>query len=216
MFIQNYFIRNIQIYFHATFQTTTNCQSAPTSFWSIDVLRVILWFKLVISISNNGLLKSCTRFFIERSEIRKQQHDFKSVHFECRMVLFYIIWEKSRLFFHTYDVEKDQTRVQFPIRPKKRKGRKPAARANENGPLHVAVEPITWTDLHLLGRIGNCTLVSVAINKNDPNLYYEILLTLQLPIIIQKQSYYLYLFNFLHFSSILIGILLNKTPVLNI
>ena len=51
----------------------------------------------VISISRNGLLKSCARFVIERSEIRKKQHDFKSVHFECRMVLFYMIWEKSRL-----------------------------------------------------------------------------------------------------------------------
>ena len=53
--------------------------------------------KIVISISRNGLLKSCARFVIERSEIRKKQHDFKSVHFECRMVLFYMIWEKSRL-----------------------------------------------------------------------------------------------------------------------
>ena len=52
---------------------------------------------LVISISRNGLLKSCARFVIERSEIRKKEHDFKSVHFECRMVLFYMIWEKSRL-----------------------------------------------------------------------------------------------------------------------
>ena len=43
----------------------------------------------VISISRNGLLKSCARFVIERSEIRKKQHDFKCVHFECRMVLFY-------------------------------------------------------------------------------------------------------------------------------
>ena len=51
----------------------------------------------VISISRNGLLKSCARFVIERSEIRKKLHDFKSVHFECRMVLFYMIWEKSRL-----------------------------------------------------------------------------------------------------------------------
>ena len=51
----------------------------------------------VISISRNGHLKSCARFIIERSEIRKKQHDFKCVHFECRMVLFYMIWEKSRL-----------------------------------------------------------------------------------------------------------------------
>ena len=55
---------------------------------------------IVISISRSGLLKSCARFIIERSEIRKKQHDFKSVHFECRMVLFYMIWEKSRIFFH--------------------------------------------------------------------------------------------------------------------
>ena len=46
--------------------------------------------EIVISISSNGLLKSCARFVIEQSEIRKKQHDFKSVHFECRMVLFYI------------------------------------------------------------------------------------------------------------------------------
>ncbi len=39
--------------------------------------------KIVISISRNGHLKSCVRFVIERSEIRKKQHDFKSVHFEC-------------------------------------------------------------------------------------------------------------------------------------
>ena len=52
---------------------------------------------VVISISRNGLLKVCARFIIERSEIRKKQHAFKSVHFECRMVLFYMIWEKSRL-----------------------------------------------------------------------------------------------------------------------
>ena len=32
------------------------------------------------SISRNGLLKSCARLVIERSEIRKKQHDFKSVH----------------------------------------------------------------------------------------------------------------------------------------
>ena len=51
---------------------------------------------IVISISRNGHLKSCARFIIERSEIRKKQHDFKCVHFECRMVLFYAIWDKSR------------------------------------------------------------------------------------------------------------------------
>ena len=39
MFIQNYFIRNIQIYFHATIRTTTNCQSATTCFWYIDSLN---------------------------------------------------------------------------------------------------------------------------------------------------------------------------------
>ena len=46
----------------------------------------------------NMLSKSCARFIIERNEIRKKQHDFKGVHFECRMVLFYMIWEKSGLF----------------------------------------------------------------------------------------------------------------------
>ena len=65
----------------------------------LDVMPISanLYKVLVISISRNGLLKSCARFVIERSEIRKKQHDFKSVHFECRMVLFYMIWEKSRL-----------------------------------------------------------------------------------------------------------------------
>ena len=42
---------------------------------------------IVISISRNGLLKSCARFVIERSEIRKKKYDFKSVHFECTKVL---------------------------------------------------------------------------------------------------------------------------------
>ena len=38
-------------------------------------------------------------FFIERSEIRKKQHDFKSVHFGCRMVLFlHDMGEKSTFF----------------------------------------------------------------------------------------------------------------------
>ena len=54
--------------------------------------------KIVISISRNGLLKACARFIIERSEIRKKQHAFKSVHFECRMVLFlHDMGEKSTL-----------------------------------------------------------------------------------------------------------------------
>ena len=54
--------------------------------------------EIVISISRNGLLKSCARFFIERSETRKKQHDFKSVHFESRMVLFlYVMGEKLTL-----------------------------------------------------------------------------------------------------------------------
>ena len=44
--------------------------------------------KIVISISRNGLLKSCARIGIEPSKIRKKQNAFKSVHFECRMVLF--------------------------------------------------------------------------------------------------------------------------------
>ena len=56
--------------------------------------------EMIISISRSGLLKSCARFIIERSEIRKKQHDFKSVHFEYRMVLFYMTWKKSRLLFH--------------------------------------------------------------------------------------------------------------------
>ena len=54
--------------------------------------------KMIISILRSGLLKSCARFIIERSEIRKKQHDFKSVHFECRMVLFlHDMGEKSTL-----------------------------------------------------------------------------------------------------------------------
>ena len=56
--------------------------------------------EIIISIPRSRLLKSFARFIIERSEIRKKQNDFKSVHFDCRMVLFYMIWEKSRLFFH--------------------------------------------------------------------------------------------------------------------
>ena len=62
-----------------------------------------LSLEIVVSTSISGLLKSCTSFLIERSEIRKKQHDFKCVHFKCRMVLFecgivffYTIWEKSR------------------------------------------------------------------------------------------------------------------------
>ena len=44
---------------------------------------------IIISISRNGLLKLCARFIIERSEIRKKQHDFECVHFECRMHHFF-------------------------------------------------------------------------------------------------------------------------------
>ena len=44
--------------------------------------------KIVVFISLNGLSKACVRFIIERSEIRKKQHAFKSVDFECRMVIF--------------------------------------------------------------------------------------------------------------------------------
>ena len=40
-----------------------------------------------ISISRNEPFKLCARFFIERNEIRNKQHDFKSVHFECRIAL---------------------------------------------------------------------------------------------------------------------------------
>ena len=50
---------------------------------------VIVWYRkdsqfvtgkimlIVISISRNGHLKSCARFIIEPSEIRKKQHNFK-------------------------------------------------------------------------------------------------------------------------------------------
>ena len=62
--------------------------------------------EIVISISRSGLLKSCGRFIIERSEIRKKQHDFKSVHFECRMVLFCIECRKSTFWpFYPYLVK---------------------------------------------------------------------------------------------------------------
>ena len=61
-------------------------QPIPNSHSTMTV-RIRVWYPVVISISRNGLLKSCARFVIERSEIRKKQHDFKSVHFECRMVL---------------------------------------------------------------------------------------------------------------------------------
>ena len=44
---------------------------------------------MIVSILRSGLLKSCARFFIERSEIRKKQHEFKSVHFECKIMLFF-------------------------------------------------------------------------------------------------------------------------------
>ena len=54
--------------------------------------------EIVISISRNGLFKSCAKIIIVRSDIRKKQNDFKSVHFEVRMVLFYTIWKKSRFF----------------------------------------------------------------------------------------------------------------------
>ena len=37
--------------------------------------------------SRNGLLLACARFIIEQGEIRKKQNAFKSVNFECRMVL---------------------------------------------------------------------------------------------------------------------------------
>ena len=56
----------------------------------LGTLDFIWPLKIVISISRNGLLKACARFIIERSEIRNKQHAFKSVHFECRMVLFSI------------------------------------------------------------------------------------------------------------------------------
>ena len=45
-------------------------------------------FNIFFSLSRYGHLKSWAELIIERSEIRKKQHDFKSVHFDCRMVLF--------------------------------------------------------------------------------------------------------------------------------
>ena len=71
--------------------------NTDSDYWLKDCLYLQNSTTLVNSISRNALLKSCARLIIERSEIRKKQHDFKSVHFECRMVLFYTIWEKSRL-----------------------------------------------------------------------------------------------------------------------
>ena len=61
--------------------------SGPKTFWQ---------FTIVISISRNGHLNSCARFIIERSYIRKKQHDFKCVHFEFRMVLFSIECRKNK------------------------------------------------------------------------------------------------------------------------
>ena len=54
--------------------------------------------KIFISILRNRLLKACAKFIIERSEIRKKQYAFKSVHFECRMV-FTKIFRKKEAFF---------------------------------------------------------------------------------------------------------------------
>ena len=54
--------------------------------------------EMIISISISGHLTSCARFIIERSEIRKKQHVFKSVHFECWMVFLHDMGEKSTLF----------------------------------------------------------------------------------------------------------------------
>ena len=51
--------------------------------------------EIVISISRNGLLKSCARFIIELNKTGKKQHDFKSAHFECRMLLFYTSVKKE-------------------------------------------------------------------------------------------------------------------------
>ena len=44
--------------------------------------------KIVISISRNGLLKACARFIIERSEIRKKQHAFKSPIYDVEWCFF--------------------------------------------------------------------------------------------------------------------------------
>ena len=64
-----------------SFKALASLRSAWASNWSH------LCPETVISISRNGLLKSCARFVIERSEIRKTQHDFKSVHFQCRIYI---------------------------------------------------------------------------------------------------------------------------------
>ena len=64
---------------------------------------------IVISISRNGHLKSFVRFIIELCEIRKKHHNFKSVHFVRRMVLFsiecrkeYFTQKLSTLFHYIY------------------------------------------------------------------------------------------------------------------
>ena len=64
MFIQNYFIRNIQIYFHATFRRTSNCQSAPTCFWSIDLLRsdILIEKRTLIIIGLHGVSQQIASF----------------------------------------------------------------------------------------------------------------------------------------------------------
>ena len=38
-------------------------------------ILLFTYLEIVISISRNGLLKSCARYFIERSKIRKRKHD---------------------------------------------------------------------------------------------------------------------------------------------
>ena len=76
--------------------------------WSLKVQPNHNNGKTYISVFANSdeSKKIVTYFYIEKWTFkvmfvvyyRAKQHDFKSVHFECRMVLFYMLWEKSRLF----------------------------------------------------------------------------------------------------------------------
>ena len=89
-----------QMYFsgHKCFRFEACCEArALMKAWVTRIIHYLVKTVMIISITRSGLLKSCEMLIIERSEIRKKQHDFKSVHFECRMVLFYMIYEKNRL-----------------------------------------------------------------------------------------------------------------------
>ena len=73
---------------------------------------------LVISISRSGLLKSCARFIIEQSEIRKKEHDFKNVHFECRMGLFYTIWVcRKKLIINHFSETSETDCIEYFLNP---------------------------------------------------------------------------------------------------